>query len=123
MPKFLYIYHGQPSSPPSEAEMAEIMKAWTAWFEKLGAAVVDGGAPTGEARTVSAKEIAQRGRGEPGFGIFADRGQGHGRRLRDGQGLPDGSGRRPGGGLPDHGDVAPRLPFRRFCVRVRVGVA
>ena len=68
MPKFLYVYHGQPSSPPSEAEMAEIMKAWTAWFEKLGKAVVDGGAPTGEARTVSAKGIAQGGGANPASG-------------------------------------------------------
>jgi hypothetical protein len=68
MPKFLYVYHGQPSSPPGEAEMAEIMKAWMAWFGKLRKAVVDGGNPTGEARTVSAKGVTPGGGANPASG-------------------------------------------------------
>lgn len=68
MPKYLYVYHGSPSTPPSEAEMAEIMKAWTAWFGKLGKAVVDGGNPTGEARTVSAKGVVNGGGANPASG-------------------------------------------------------
>lgn len=45
MANFLLLYHGG-SMPESEAEQAEVMKAWEAWFGSLGPAVVDGGNPT-----------------------------------------------------------------------------
>jgi hypothetical protein len=51
MPKYLLAYHGG-GMPESEAEQARIMEAWTGWFAELGPAVLDGGNPIGQARTV-----------------------------------------------------------------------
>jgi len=53
MAKFLYAYHGGGGMAESEAEQAEIIAAWGAWFGELGAAVVDGGAPCGPASTMA----------------------------------------------------------------------
>jgi hypothetical protein len=52
MPKYVLAYHGG-SRPESPAEQAKVMDAWIAWFGTLGDAVVDGGNPTGAAKTVS----------------------------------------------------------------------
>lgn len=52
MSKFIYIYKG-PATPMdqfTEAQAAEEMAAWGAWMGKVGAALIDGGAPFG-ART------------------------------------------------------------------------
>ena len=42
--KYLLVYYGggMPSSPP---EKEAVLKAWTAWYQGLGAAVVDRGNP------------------------------------------------------------------------------
>lgn len=52
MANFLLIYHGgmRPSTPE---ESERIMADWTGWFGRLGAALVDGGNPTGGVRTIS----------------------------------------------------------------------
>jgi hypothetical protein len=52
MPKYVLAYHGG-RRPESPAEQAKVMDAWIAWFGTLGDAVVDGGNPTGAAKTVS----------------------------------------------------------------------
>ena len=52
MPKYVLAYHGG-SRAESPAEQAKVMDAWIAWFGTLGDAVVDGGNPTGAAKTVS----------------------------------------------------------------------
>ncbi len=47
MGKFIYIYKG-PATPMdqfAEQQSAEQMAAWGAWMEKVGPALVDGGAP------------------------------------------------------------------------------
>jgi hypothetical protein len=52
MTKFLFLYRGG-SMPETEAESAKVLKAWEAWFTKLGSAVVDPGNPfTPVAKTV-----------------------------------------------------------------------
>lgn len=51
MSKFLFVYHGG-SMPETEEEGARVMAAWGAWFQGMGAAVVDGGNPTGPSSTV-----------------------------------------------------------------------
>lgn len=63
MSKFVFAYHGGSAMPESEAEQAEIMEAWGQWFGVLGEAVVDGGAPTGAARTVAPDGSASEGGG------------------------------------------------------------
>ena len=52
MANFLLIYHGG-SEPTSPEEGERVMAAWTGWFGRLGAAVVDGGNPVSGVRTVS----------------------------------------------------------------------
>ncbi len=44
MTKYVLLYSGG-SMPQSEAETKAVMKAWDAWFGKLGKAVVDQGDP------------------------------------------------------------------------------
>ncbi len=52
MAKYLLIYHGG-NQPQGEDEGKAVMAAWTAWFDGLGAAVADGGNPTGAAKAVA----------------------------------------------------------------------
>lgn len=63
MPKYVLAYHGGSGIPGSEAEQAKIMEAWGAWFGGLGAAVADGGNPTGRAVTVNADGSTAEGGG------------------------------------------------------------
>lgn len=73
MTKYVFSYHGGGGMPETEAEQAELMQAWGAWFESLGSAVVDGGNPIGETRTVGADgSIAEGGGANPvnGYGLF-----------------------------------------------------
>lgn len=64
MPKFVFAYHGgKPPESPEEGE--KVMAAWGAWFETLGSAVVDGGAPVGVSKTVSASGVADGGGSNP----------------------------------------------------------
>ena len=51
MPKFVFAYHGG-KMPQTEEEGARVMADWVAWFESLGAAVIDGGNPVGLSSTV-----------------------------------------------------------------------
>lgn len=51
MAKYLFVYHGG-KSPATEEEVAEVLDAWGSWMGGMGAAVVDGGNPIGESRTV-----------------------------------------------------------------------
>ena len=53
MANYLLLYSGG-SMPETQAEQAAVMQAWTAWFTKLGSALVDGGNPTtGKAKTIA----------------------------------------------------------------------
>jgi hypothetical protein len=51
MAKYLLAYRGG-SMPETPEAQAQVMSAWTAWFEKLGAAVADPGNPTSAGRTI-----------------------------------------------------------------------
>ena len=52
MANYLLVYHGG-SMPEGEAAVAEVTKAWTAWFGQLGDALVDGGNPASGTRVIS----------------------------------------------------------------------
>jgi hypothetical protein len=54
MPKYVLALPRRPPRPETPAEQAQGMTSWAAWFSNLGDAVVDGGNPTGAAKTVSA---------------------------------------------------------------------
>ena len=64
MPKYIFAYHGgKMAETPEEGE--RVMAAWGAWYEKMGAAVVDGGAPVGASKTVSASSVEDNGGANP----------------------------------------------------------
>jgi hypothetical protein len=52
MANFLLTYHGggMPETPEAQAK---VMDDWGAWFQKLGASVVDRGNPTTHSRAIS----------------------------------------------------------------------
>jgi len=64
MPKFLFVYHGG-MTPENPQEIEKVMGAWTAWFQGMGDAVVDGGSPVGKSMTVSASGITADGGANP----------------------------------------------------------
>lgn len=52
MANFVLLYSGG-SMPETQAEQAQVMQAWGAWFGKIGSALVDGGNPfTPVAKTI-----------------------------------------------------------------------
>lgn len=58
MANYLLVYHGGGGMPETEAEGQAEMARWMAWFQGLGAAVVDGGNPVGQFRVVSGSSVA-----------------------------------------------------------------
>ena len=52
MAKYLFIYHGG-EHPETEEEVAQVLDAWGNWMGSMGAAVIDGGNPVGQASTVN----------------------------------------------------------------------
>lgn len=51
MAKYLLVYHGG-KMPESQEEGERVMAAWGAWFQNMGDAVSDPGAPVGMSSTV-----------------------------------------------------------------------
>ncbi|MCB8960644.1 MAG: hypothetical protein H6651_10055 [Ardenticatenales bacterium] len=56
MTKFVLVYTGG-GYPESEAQQAEVMAAWGAWYQDLGQAIVDGGNPFGAAKNVTSSGV------------------------------------------------------------------
>jgi hypothetical protein len=52
MAKYLLAFRGG-SMPETPEPQAQVMGAWTAWFERLGAAVADPGNPTSQGKTIN----------------------------------------------------------------------
>jgi len=67
MAKFIYVYHGG-AAPRSPEEGQKVMKQWTDWFGKLGAAMVDGGNPLGLSKTVGTSGVLDGGGANPASG-------------------------------------------------------
>jgi len=64
MADFVLLYSGG-SMPETEAEQAEVMKAWDAWFKDIGGALKDGGNPFAPAaKTVGADGAVSDAKGE-----------------------------------------------------------
>jgi len=94
MTKFLLAYHGG-KKPGSEAEGAKIMAAWGAWFESLGADLVDAGAPVGQSHTVAATGSDADGGANPVSGYTLINAANYDAALKIAKGCPmiaDGSG-------------------------------
>ncbi|MBT8199399.1 MAG: hypothetical protein KJO36_02665 [Acidimicrobiia bacterium] len=51
MANYVLAYAGG-SIPETEADQARVMEAWNNWYGELGSAIVDGGAPFGQAKTI-----------------------------------------------------------------------
>jgi hypothetical protein len=70
MPKYIFAYHGG-GMPESEEEQAQHMAAWGQWMGSLGASMVDPGAPTSIAKTVTQGGVADGGGANPvsGYGL------------------------------------------------------
>ena len=58
MAKYLLLYSGGSGMPQTEAEQKAILDDWTAWYTRLGGAVVDPGNPTSPV----AKSIDSKGK-------------------------------------------------------------
>jgi len=67
MANYLLVFHGG-SMPESQEEGAKVMQAWTAWFGKLGGAVVDQGNPVSQVRTIAPNGSVSNGGTNPSTG-------------------------------------------------------
>ena len=63
MAKFLLTYHNPDFTglQPTPEQRDKSMQAWTTWFGQLGGALVDGGQPVGQTKTVAANGSAGDG--------------------------------------------------------------
>ena len=73
MAKYVFAYSGGNGVAADEAERDAQFAKWGQWFGQLGAAVVDGGAPTGAAKTVGTGGSVSDGgsRGLTGYSIIS----------------------------------------------------
>jgi len=73
MANYMFAYSGGNGVAADEAERDAQMAQWNQWFGQLGAAVVDGGAPTGSAKTVGTGGSVSDGgsRGLTGYSIVS----------------------------------------------------
>jgi hypothetical protein len=71
MANYMFAYSGGNSLAADEAARDAQMAKWGQWFEQLGSAIVDGGAPTGTAKTVGTGGSVSDGgsRGLTGYSI------------------------------------------------------
>jgi hypothetical protein len=57
MAKFMVVYTGGMGMEASPEDQQRIMEEWGAWYAKLGASIVDGGAPFAEAKHLTAEGV------------------------------------------------------------------
>ena len=71
MSKFIFLYRG-PATPMEDFtpdQAAEQMRAWGAWMEKVGPALVDAGSPFGPRTTVSDNGTSPAASDQNGYSI------------------------------------------------------
>ncbi|MGI9624415.1 MAG: hypothetical protein ACR2PK_16400 [Acidimicrobiales bacterium] len=74
MSKYVLTYHGGAGMPETETEINDMMAAWGAWFGEMGEALVDGGNPFGQARSIAGDgSVSDDGQGLTGFSVIAAR--------------------------------------------------
>lgn len=61
MAKYLLAYKGGGGIPETEAEREKAMQAWGSWFQRLGAAVTDGGNPFSVSKTIATNGSVKEG--------------------------------------------------------------
>lgn len=67
MTKYIFIFHGD-HTPDNPADMEKVMAAWGAWFGGMGDALVSGGSPVRNAKTVLAEAVSDGGGANPASG-------------------------------------------------------
>jgi hypothetical protein len=73
MGKYVFAYSGGSGMAATQAERDAQMAKWGQWFGELGEAIVDGGAPTGPAKTVGTGGSVSDGgsRGLTGYSVIS----------------------------------------------------
>ena len=64
---YLLVFHGG-SMPESPEEGAKIMQAWTDWFAVLGDALIDGGNPVSQVKTIASNGFVSDSGANPSSG-------------------------------------------------------
>lgn len=64
MAKYIFAYHGG-QMPETPEEGQKVMAAWESWFAGLGSAVIDGGNPAGQSKTVTSGGVEEGGGANP----------------------------------------------------------
>ena len=64
---YLLVFHGG-SMPESQEDGAKVMQAWTDWFGTLGEALVDGGNPVSQVKTIASNGSVSDGGSNPSSG-------------------------------------------------------
>ncbi|MBV1896853.1 MAG: hypothetical protein KUG70_10360 [Rhodobacteraceae bacterium] len=64
MAQYIFAYHGG-KTPETPQEGEKVMAAWTAWFEGMGTAMVQPGAPLGMSKTVKKSGVTDDGGANP----------------------------------------------------------
>lgn len=67
MANYLLVFHGG-SMPETQEEGAKIMQAWTDWFGTLGDALIDGGNPVSNVKTIASNGSVTDGGTNPSTG-------------------------------------------------------
>ena len=63
MAKYLLAYHGGGGMAQDAETQAKIMAEWGVWFGQLGPALVDGGLPIAQTKTIAPSGTVQEGGG------------------------------------------------------------
>jgi hypothetical protein len=73
MANYMFAYSGGNGLAADEAERSNRLAKWGEWFGQLGTSIVDGGAPTGTAKTVGTGGSVSDGgsRGLTGYSIVS----------------------------------------------------
>jgi hypothetical protein len=71
MANFVLVYHGG-DMPESPEEGAKVMQAWSDWFGRLGAALVDGGNPASRTKVIApGGAVTDEPNGPTGYSIIS----------------------------------------------------
>ncbi len=71
MANYVLVYHGGSGMAETSEEGAEVMQAWGDWFAKLGDALVDGGNPASQTRTIASDgSVSDDANGPSGYSIL-----------------------------------------------------
>jgi hypothetical protein len=71
MANFVLLFHGG-SMPESQEEGQKIMAAWTDWFASLGPALIDGGNPASNTKTLGVDgSVSDDPNGPTGYSIIS----------------------------------------------------